>query len=64
MRKIPVTPTQRVDLAIERRLKENQELRPQLLLLLEQDALMKREKHMAYVNAGFTDDQAFELCKL
>ena len=34
-----------------------------MLLLYEQDALMKREKHMTFVRAGFTDAQAFELCR-
>jgi hypothetical protein len=63
MRKIPAAPTQRVDIAIERMLKENQELQPKMFLLFEQSALIAREKHQAFVRVGFTDAQAFELCK-
>ena len=61
MRKIPAAPTQRLDIAMARMLQENQELQPQMLLLFEQSALMQREKHLAFVRAGFTDDQAFVL---
>lgn len=61
MRKVPAAPAQRIDVAADRMLKENQELLPKMLLLYEQDALMKRAKHEAFVQSGFTDDQAFAL---
>lgn len=61
MRKIPAAPTQHLDVAVDRMLRENQELQPKMLLLYEQSALMAREKHMAFVRAGFTDEQAFAL---
>lgn len=54
-------PPRGLDVAMNCMLKENQELQPQLLLMFEQAALMQREKHMAFVRAGFSDDQAFVL---
>ena len=64
MRKIPKAPTEHVDVAIDRMLNEGKELKPKMLLLYENDALMKWEKYQAFVRAGFFDYQAFELCKL
>lgn len=63
MNRLPKQRTDSPDEKIEKMLKEIQRLTPQMLLVFQQDALLKREKHMAFVRAGFTDAQAFELCK-
>lgn len=63
MRKIPAAPQQRLDVAMTRMMQENQELKPQMLLVFEQEALLLHEKYVAFVQAGFTEEQAFVLLR-
>lgn len=63
MRKIPKPPIEPTDALADRLLREFEAGIPKMLLLFRQEAQMRRWKHAEFVKAGFTDEQAFELCK-
>ena len=51
----------RPDVLIQRSLQEYQDYRPLVIKMYEQDAGAKFERYMAFVRAGFTEDQAFRM---
>lgn len=62
-RRLPSAPKVDLNRQAEKMLEDNESIMETMLKLYEQSASMQRKKHMAFVRAGFTDDQAFELSK-
>ena len=63
MRKVPRATTDSIEAAVQRTVRDYLDQRPAMLLMYEHVALVNRDRQMAFMKAGFTESQAFELCR-